>query len=63
MGDEYRGSSPSWFRTVRASRDTKEKVKSLASAIQDGRKPDEERQDPKEPDDARPSAALVVARR
>jgi len=34
----YRGSSPSWLRTLRESSDTRKKVKSLATAIAEGKR-------------------------
>jgi hypothetical protein len=53
MSDEaYRGSSPSWLRTLKESVNARRKVKSLATAIAEGKRQDdvqheeEERQTP-----------------
>lgn len=70
MADGYRGSSPSWFRTVKSSRDAREKVKTLANAISEGKRPphdDEEEEQEKlekaKDEQLQPAAVTASSRR
>lgn len=57
MADGYRGSSPSWLRSIKSSEQAREKVKSLATAITEGKRPPHDADDEEEARPVDPPAA------